>query len=157
MDKNTIIGLLLMGLVLFGFTFYQNKQHQKQAAWQAHLDSIAAVEQYKADSAAAAVAAVTDTAAVPVFTAGPAGAVYKDSLLARSHDAAGELVTLANDRIEVVFTTKGAQPYSARLKEFQNYGGSELYLFRPEASHLGIQVYAGESINTADFNFTLVE
>ena len=115
------------------------------------------MEQYKADSAAAAVAAVTDTAAVPVFTAGPAGAVYKDSLLARSHDAAGELVTLANDRIEVVFTTKGAQPYSARLKEFQNYGGSELYLFRPEASHLGIQVYAGENINTADFNFTLVE
>ena len=157
MDKNTIIGLLLMGLVLFGFTFYQNKQYQKQAAWQAHLDSIAAVEQYKADSAAAAVAAVTDTASVPVFTAGPSGAVYKDSLLASSHDAAGELVTLANERIEVVFTTKGAQPYSARLKEFQNYGGSELHLFRPEASHLGIQVYAGENINTADFNFTLVE
>ena len=157
MDKNTIIGLLLMGLVLFGFTFYQNKQYQKQAAWQAHLDSIAAVEQYKADSAAAAVAAVTDTASVPVFTAGPSGAVYKDSLLASSHDAAGELVTLANERIEVVFTTKGAQPYSARLKEFQHYGRSELYLFRPEASHLGIQVYAGENINTADFNFTLVE
>ena len=157
MDKNTIIGLLLMGLVLFGFTFYQNKQYQKQAAWQAHLDSIAAVEQYKADSAAAAVAAVTDTASVPVFTAGPSGAVYKDSLLSSSHDAAGELVTLANERIEVVFTTKGAQPYSARLKDFQNYGGSELYLFRPEASHLGIQVYAGENINTADFNFTLVE
>ena len=57
MDKNTIIGLLLMGLVLFGFTFYQNKQYQKQAAWQAHLDSIAAVEQYKADSAAAALPA----------------------------------------------------------------------------------------------------
>ncbi|MBQ9819977.1 MAG: membrane protein insertase YidC [Bacteroidales bacterium] len=160
MDKNTIIGLLLMGLVLFGFTFYQNKQYQKQAAWQAHLDSIAAVEQYKADSAAAAaaaVAAVTDTADVPVFTAGASGSVYKDSLLALSHDAEGELVTLANDRIEVVFTTKGGQPYSARLKEFRNYGGTDLYLFRPEASHLGIQVYAGENINTADFNFNIVE
>ena len=160
MDKNTIIGLLLMGLVLFGFTFYQNKQYQKQAAWQAHLDSIAAVEQYKADSAAAAaaaVAAVTDTADVPVFTAGTSGSVYKDSLLALSHDAEGRQVTLANDRIEVVFTTKGGQPYSARLKEFRNYGGSDLYLFRPEASHLGIQVYAGENINTADFNFTIVE
>ncbi len=160
MDKNTIIGLLLMGLVLFGFTFYQNKQYQKQAAWQAHLDSIAAVEQYKADSAAAAaaaVAAVTDTADVPVFTAGASGSVYKDSLLALSHDAEGERVTLANDRIEVVFTTKGGQPYSARLKEFRNYGGTDLYLFRPEASHLGIQVYAGENINTADFNFNIVE
>ena len=40
MDKNTIIGIVLMGLLLFGFTFYQNKQYQKQAAYQAQLDSI---------------------------------------------------------------------------------------------------------------------
>ncbi len=45
MDKNTITGIVLMGLLLFGFTFYQNKQYQKQAAYQAQLDSIALVKQ----------------------------------------------------------------------------------------------------------------
>lgn len=44
MDKNSIIGIILMGLVLFGFTFYENKQYQKRAAYQAQLDSIAYVE-----------------------------------------------------------------------------------------------------------------
>ena len=43
MDKNTITGIVLIGLLLFGFTFYQNKQYQKQAAYQAQLDSIALV------------------------------------------------------------------------------------------------------------------
>ena len=54
MDKNSIIGLVLMGLLLFGFTFFQNKQYQKRQAYQAQLDSIAAVERFRADSAAAA-------------------------------------------------------------------------------------------------------
>ena len=62
MDKNSIIGIILMGLVLFGFTFYENKQYQKRAAYQAQLDSIAYVEQLKADSIAAANAAVIDSA-----------------------------------------------------------------------------------------------
>ena len=61
MDKNSIIGIILMGLVLFGFTFYENKQYQKRAAYQAQLDSIAYVEQLKADSIAAANAAVIDS------------------------------------------------------------------------------------------------
>ena len=64
MDKNSIIGIILMGLVLFGFTFYENKQYQKRAAYQAQLDSIAYVEQLKADSIAAANAAVIDSANV---------------------------------------------------------------------------------------------
>ena len=50
MDKNTITGIVLIGLLLFGFTFYQNKQYQKQAAYQAQLDSIALVKQIQADS-----------------------------------------------------------------------------------------------------------
>ena len=147
-----------MGVILFGFTFYQNKQYQKQAAWQAQQDSIAAVERMRADSAAA-VAALSDTAAVPSAVAEasvPAGTIYKDSLLSVLHEEEGTFVTLSNDLLEVVFTTKGAQPYAARLKSFTNYGGSELYLFRPGASHLGVQVYAGEYVNTSDFCFSLV-
>ncbi len=150
-----------MGLLLFGFTFYQNKQYQKQAAYQAQLDSIAAVEQYRADSAAAAEAlkAGLDTlrqAQAPEETVAQ-GTVYKDSLLEAAHGAEGEIVTLSNDVFEVAFTTKGAQPYSAWIKGYKTYGGEDLYLFKPDGSHLGIQVYAGEMVNTADFNFTVAE
>ena len=57
----------------------------------------------------------------------------------------------------MAFTTKGGQPYSAKLKDYKTYGGEDLYLFKPEMSHLGVQVYAGEMINTSEFNFTVTE
>ena len=55
MNKNTIIGFVLIGAVLFGFTWFQSKQYEKQIAYQAQLDSLAAVqarEQYIQDSIA---------------------------------------------------------------------------------------------------------
>ena len=163
-----------MGLLLFGFTFYQQKQYQKQAAYQAQLDSIAAVERFRADSIAAAQAAARDTArslsdgsasltnrslsgVEGSGVEGNAAPIYKDSLLEAAHSGEGEIVTLSNEKFEVAFTTKGAQPYSARLKDYKTYGGEDLYLFKPGASKLGIQIYAGEMINTADFNFSVAE
>ncbi|MBQ6178819.1 MAG: membrane protein insertase YidC [Bacteroidales bacterium] len=170
MDKNSIIGLVLMGLLLFGFTFYQQKQYQKQAAYQAQLDSIAAVERFRADSMAAVEAAAHDTARFlgaqnnrslsgveGSGVEGNAAPIYKDSLLEAAHSGEGEIVTLSNEKFEVAFTTKGAQPYFARLKDYKTYGGEDLYLFKPGASKLGIQIYAGEMINTADFNFSVAE
>ena len=48
MNKNSIIGFVLIGVIMFGFTWYQNKEYQKQAAVQAQLDSIALAEQMAA-------------------------------------------------------------------------------------------------------------
>ena len=156
-----------MGLLLFGFTFYQNKQFQKQQAYQAQLDSIAAVEQFRADSIAAVEAAALRQArgadSTSLSPAGEAGVlagskpVYKDSLLEAAHSAEGQIITLSNDKFEVAFTTKGAQPYSARLNEYKAYGGDDLYLFKPGNSQLAVQVYAGEMVNTSEFNFTVAE
>ncbi|MBO6172652.1 MAG: membrane protein insertase YidC [Bacteroidales bacterium] len=165
MDKNTLIGIVLMGLLLFGFTFYQNKQYQKQAAYQAQLDSIAAVEQFRADSIAAVEAAALRQATSQDSTLLADGsvsvlsqqAVYKDSLLEAAHNGEAQIITLSNDKFEVAFTTKGAQPWSARLKDYKTYGGEDLYLFKPESSLLALQVYAGEMVNTSEFNFNVAE
>ena len=154
-----------MGLLLFGFTFYQNKQYQKQAAYQAQLDSIAAVEQFRADSIAAVEAAALRQANSQDSTLLADGsvsvlsqqAVYKDSLLEAAHNGEAQIITLSNDKFEVAFTTKGAQPWSARLKDYKTYGGEDLYLFKPESSLLALQVYAGEMVNTSEFNFNVAE
>ena len=81
MNKNSIIGFVLIGVIMFGFTWYQNRQYQKQAEIQAQLDSIAMVEQMAAmalDSAKRAEGIVEgEMAGVKVLNM-PA---YKDSLL----------------------------------------------------------------------------
>ena len=46
MDKNSIIGFVLIFLIMLGFFGYQSRQVQKQQAYQAQLDSIAAAEAY---------------------------------------------------------------------------------------------------------------
>lgn len=157
MDKNTITGIVLIGLLLFGFTFYQNKQYQKQAAYQAQLDSIALVNQIQADSIAAAEAAkrLADTTYIARNSA-PAS-IYKDSLLEAARSGEAQILTLSNDKFELAFTTKGAQPYSVRLNEYKAYGGEDLYLFKPEMCRYNAQVYAGETINTSDFFFEVAE
>ena len=51
MDKNTLIGMLLMGLVLFGFMWLQQPSEAELAEYQRQMDSIAAVEQQQQDIA----------------------------------------------------------------------------------------------------------
>ena len=46
MDKNSIIGFVLIFLIMIGFFGYQSRQVAKQKARQAQLDSIAAAEAY---------------------------------------------------------------------------------------------------------------
>ena len=158
MNKNSIIGFVLIGVIMFGFTWYQNKQYQKQAEIQAQLDSIAMVEQMAAmalDSAKVAEGIVADgqMAGVKVLNM-PA---YKDSLLTEARLATEEIYKLSNDKVEIEFTTRGAQIYSAKLNDYKTYDSTDLYLIKPNASQLGISVYAGENINTKDFVFTVAE
>lgn len=161
MNKNTIIGFVLIGVILFGFTWYQSKEYEKQAEYQAQVDSIARAErlaQYRADSIAGRLP-VADTLAnggKPVDDYSPAP-IYKDSLLEKSHSEEASFYKLENDKIAVEFTTRGAQPYSVKVKNYRNYDSTDLYLFRPGDSEMGVEIYAGEIINTKDFNFQLAE
>ena len=127
MDKNSIIGWVLIGLLMIGFFAYQSRQVKKQQAWQAQLDSLAAVEAYRQDSIRAAYLAEhpedTVVAALPVQTA-----VYSDSLLNAAANAQAQTVTLQNEKLEIVFTTMDAQPLSVRVKDYQTYDKSDLYI-----------------------------
>lgn len=155
MNKNTIIGFLLIGVIMFGFTWYQSRQYQEQAAVQAQLDSVARVEQMAAmamDSVKKAQGAVEGTSAkVSVIPA------YKDTMLTSARMAEAAIYRLANDKVEIEFTSRGAQPYSVKINDYKSYDSTDLYLIRPDMSRYDIKLYAGENINTKDFNFEVVE
>ena len=151
--KSNIIGIVLIGVIMFGFSWYQSKQYEKQMAYQAQLDSIARVENMAAmamDSLRRAEGGQFDVN-VQVMPA------YKDSLLTDARLAEGEIYTLANDKIQVEFTTKGAQPYSVKINDYMTYDSTDLYLIKPDHSQFGVTVFAGENINTKDFAFQVAE
>ncbi len=162
MDKNSIIGFVLIFLIMLGFFGYQSRQVQKQQAYQAQLDSIAAAEAYaqwqqdsiwRTNNPEAAAAAE----AAPALAAAPAAPVYSDSLLNAAASAEAQLITLSNEKLEVTFTTRGAQPYSVLVKDFLTYGKKPLYLLQPGKSELGYVVYAPTAVDTRKFNFQVAE
>ena len=155
MNKNTIIGFVLIGVIMFGFTWYQSRNYREQMEAQAQLDSIARVEQMAAmamDSVKKAQGIVDETNVnVSVMP------TYKDTMLTSARMAEASLYRLSNDKMEIEFTSRGAQPYSVKLNDYKSYDSTDLYLIRPDMSRYDIKVYAGENVNTKDFNFEVVE
>ena len=142
---------------MFGFTWYQSKRYEEQMEYQAQLDSIARVEQMAAmamDSLNRAQGAVEGGYTDVNVQAMPS---YKDSLLTEARLSSGSICKLSNDKVEIEFNTKGAQPYSVRIYDYMTYDSTDLYLIKPEHSQYGISIFAGENINTKDFTFQVAE
>ena len=158
MDKNSIIGFVLIGVIFFGFTWYQSNQYQKQREYQAQLDSISYAEQAALMAEQDSIARASGIMAAESGTAASSGQrKYLDSLLNSRSNAEAEYVTLANDKLELVLSTKGAQPYSARLNDYRTYDSTDLYLIKPGYSDYNIAVFAGENINTREVVFDVAE
>lgn len=151
MDKNSVIGFILIALIFIGFTFFQSDRARKAAELQAQQDSIALAQMPPQRMASEAVL----ESAAPEGESGASVAIYKDSLLENASKAQESIVTLENDVLEMKFSTRGAKPYSVRLKKFRNYDSTDLYMFRPGDAEYSISLYTGEYIQTKDFNFTL--
>ena len=154
MNKNNIIGFVLIGVIMFGFTWYQSRQYTKQMEAQAQLDSIARVEQMAEmaiDSMKRAETASSDNVKVMTMPA------YKDSMLTEARLAEPSIYTLSNDVMHIDFTTKGAQPYSVKIDKYMSYDSTALYLIKPDQSQYTVNIFAGENISTKDFVFQVAE
>ena len=155
MNKSNLTGFVLIFAIMMGFSWYQSRQHSKQMEAQAQLDSIARVEQMAAmavDSMKRSQGLVPEND-IKVHTM-PA---YKDSLLTEARLAVESFHKLSNDKVEIEFTTRGAQPYTVKINDYMAYDSTDLYLIKPGASQYGISVFAGENINTKDFVFQVAE
>ena len=154
MDKNSIVGLILIAMVLFGFTYVQRRRYENELAKHPELaqEQTAAQEQQAASQPEAQLGVTSEE--VP---AAQQATIFKDSLLENAYTSEAVLYTLENDLLSVVFTSKGAQPYSARIKNYTNYDKTDLYLFKDGQNKYEVSVYAGEAIKTSDFVFDLVE
>lgn len=154
MDKNSVIGFVLIAAIFLGFTVFENKRAAKYAEVKAQQDSIALAQMPFDSSSVVSLGEYSEGASVADNVTAP---VYKDSCLQAASDvnSVPEMVVLENSKIRIQLTTKGAQPYSVKVKDYYNYDSTELYLFRPGQSEYSLRVYAGEYIKTSNFNFTV--
>ncbi len=157
MNKNTVIGFVLIGLILLGFSWYNTKVFNEQERARFVADSIARAEALKnAPKVDSVIMALNDSVARAMVAQAYAAPVYKDSLLEQASKAQEEFYTLENDKIKVTFTSKGAQASQVLVKDYYTHDSLDLYLMREGASKFAIDFYTDQQISTADFNFNNV-
>ena len=149
MDKNTIIGFILIAAVLIGFSWWQQPSAEEIAAQRAQ-DSIAQVAKKKAEedkkAAEAAKQAQAEAAAKQDSTTAFFGAM----------NGTAENVVLKNGKVELTLTTKGGVVEKAIVKNFKNYkGDKDVTLFDGNDQNLKFML-AGKETNiiTSDLFFT---
>ena len=168
MDKKSIIGFALIGLILFAFSWYNTRQFNKQQAAQLEesrvRDSIERAEAFKAAAEAYPEADSVELArilqegefAAASDSAAAQTAYYKSDFLnaAAADSVEGSIVYLENDKIKVGISTKGAQVAEVLVKDYYKYDSTALYLIDARRnSTFDIELDAGQYINTMDFNF----
>ena len=110
MDKNTITGLVLIAILLVGFSFLSRPSKEQLEAQQRYYDSIALVQQREEALKAKADAALANEKDVET--------VDSTSLFFNARQGTDSLITIQNDVAELTLSTKGGSIFSAVLKEY---------------------------------------
>ena len=159
MDKNTIIGFVLIAAIIIGFSMLTKPSEEEIAKQARYNDSIALVQQAKVEAEIALnktkTAVVNDSTVVTDTT--NASAKIADAFGGFSVAAQGEekFYTLENKLVKLRFSSKGGRVYSAELKKYRTHDSLPLILFDAKESSMGFTLVTNNNrvVNTSDLYF----
>lgn len=159
MDKNTIIGLVLIMAVIFGFSWLNQPSKEELERRRQMQDSIAAVNEANllrqmelerqkavADSlAAVGVASVDSSRMHEQF-----GAFANTAMGVEKH------TVVENGKIRLTFSNKGGRVVAAEVMGYSRFDSLPLYLFSENESQLGFTLFTRDNrvLNTSNLYFT---
>ena len=152
MDKNTIIGALLIGAVLIGFTLFQQSSPQPQATPTADTTQVVALSQ----SALRATGTGADGCTIDhpedsVSVVGPVLPAYQQ-------ERPEQTVVLKNKKLTLKLSNKGASPVEATLADYTDQQKKPVQLFRQGDATLNLPLRTLENkiVNTSTAYFDIV-
>lgn len=151
MDKNTITGLVLIGILLVGFSYLSRPSEEQLAAQKRYYDSIAVVQQeqeaLKLKTEAALAHAQKEAAEKD------SSALFFDALKGKE-----EKVSIQNNLVDITLSTKGGRVTSALLKEYMLQDKkTPVTLFDGEDAAMNFNFYNQKgAIQTKDYFFEAV-
>lgn len=176
MDKNTLIGLLLIAAIIIGFSIYTRPSQEQLAEQRRIQDSIRLVESQRAEAEANlkvsedtvneqlqqqnTVESFFGTGAATVgsqdsLTQPTDSLVQTDSLMLAANKAIeGSEVVLENEKIRLLLNTKGGGVESVQLKGYKRYNGDSLVLFSGEDARFNLELFNRQSVRLSTENQT---
>ncbi len=160
MDRNSLLGLVLIGAILIGYSYLTTPTAEQFAAQQKTQDSIALVEKNKktiVDTKRAEIK-VADTNSVVADTLIDSLVTQelsnKYGVFASAATADTSVYTLENKLIKVNISSKGGKVKSVQLKNYKNWEGKPVTLFEGDSSEMALNFFANNrSISTKDLFF----
>ncbi|HTL09663.1 MAG TPA: membrane protein insertase YidC [Chitinophagaceae bacterium] len=131
MDKNTVIGFVLLAILLFAYMFISTKNSRELEVQKKRYDDSVAIVKARAQAAAAQ----KDTAKLVTNI---------DSVAAGLFSGQEKTVAVENEVLSIVFTNKGGQAKSVRLKKYKSVDSTQVELQNDATD------YIAYSINTTD-------
>ncbi len=162
MDKNSIIGLLLIGGILIGWLVLAqpSKEELAKKQHQYELDSIAKYDQTLKAKTNIAISTTKRGISTPGVLPDSAGVlsdsaklVLKKQVYADFVDASegeNKVITLENDLVKVNVSTKGGRISSVELKKYKRFDGKPLLLFDADSSTQNITFAAYSKLFSTD-------
>jgi YidC/Oxa1 family membrane protein insertase len=148
MDKNTITGLILIAIVVIGFSFFSRPNKQQQMAQQKFNDSIARIQEQQAK----AKKATTDTTIATVAK------VDSSSAFCKYANKVDSSIVLQNSKVRITLSSKGGMITEALLKTYKSQDRkSPVVLFSKKDVSLNFNFYNHSNVvRTNDLNFSIV-
>lgn len=169
MDRNQIIGILLIAVILIGYTLFTkptNEEIEAQRQKQIIQDSLNQV-QFEAEKQKAANLANTENQIENPDQLNPLDTSALDSVKINKiketfgsfGDAAignRKFVTIENDLLKMTISTKGGRPYSVLLKNYMRFDSFPLILFDGDETIFGLNFFSeNRKISTNELFFDI--
>ena len=155
MDRNSILGLLLIGLIIIGYSIYTQPGQEEIQAAQQKRDSIAKIEEQKRIAATILEASLAVDTVIPLSDSASLE-IEKQRLgdFAINAEGTEQLLTLENKLIKVIVSSKGGKIKSAELKNYKTWDGKPLKLLNSDSSLFNLSFSAqNRIINTEELFF----
>ncbi len=165
MDRNTISGLVIIFVILIGYSIWMTPSQKEKEAIQHQQDSIAkvrhaqdsiAVFKFKEQKLQDSLAALNIPLAVKGNDTLAVLKTNQDKLGVFANSSIGndEIYYLESDLMKLGIAAKGGKIVSVQLKDFVTWDSLPLILFDPDKAQFGLTFFAGNRIiNTDDLYF----
>ncbi|MBN2520990.1 MAG: membrane protein insertase YidC [Bacteroidales bacterium] len=159
MDKNTIIGILIIGAIIITFSIINKPSKEAVEEAQRKKDSLELVRQEEQlKEIVEKKESVTHQEIIAEKKEEKTDAALLEQRYGFFSDAAtgeNKFITLENDLLRLVVSTKGGRPYTVELKKYKTYDSLPLYIFDGDSTVFGFEFFSSNrDIYTGNLFFT---
>ena len=155
MDRNAAIGFVLIALIFIAYIYLNTPSKEETDRLRKQQDSITQVQkqQHLADS----LHALSPDSNTIVTPGTPAAKAAPTTIFSDTSVKAEEIVSIENELMRVMLSSKGGKVVSVELKAFKTYDQQPLILFDEKSTFFNYAFFTGTTqVGTDDILFTTI-